>query len=629
MNKTILTNEYGVFTVEIPKEVTADGEIGWQIRFELKKTIAKGGGIRILFPAYAHQRSIEYVQNIDYWQPHFLYAYFEEEDALLSTGIEKIATEFTHILRWKDSDRIAWIRAEEVWKAGSVLRICYGGTDRMWLRGCAAPTRAPHHATFAEGTFLNYEFSLDAEGKGEYQKQRILPPVKVVPERGHYLTISAPVCVQPEREYELRYTVSDRFYNPLWNAAVAPIFVLRNLKTGEEAVLSGNSFRVSEEGFYEIDCRGSDLLTEKAVFCCKLGAVPVFWGDTHCHTVLTPNIRDNNNGACPQDAYHFAKEAAKLDFVALVEQTFVFDDNERLNITPRLWQEIRRISDQYYEPERFVTFPGFELHSKRGDTVVFFAEDMASFEYPAGAEDIYDIWRLYQGKKYLSIPHFHRYCGGRPMKDQQEQKHSGFDLANWEANDPAEVLCEFYSAQWGRFEYPQNPMLLKAMSNIPENDVISFLSRGKHWGITAGSDDHDSMPGHGGLTAVYADSLTREGIYEGLRQRRSYATTHPRVYLDYRLEDAGMGEELTLPKGQEKSQPAELCLHAELVSPTPIRSVSLIVNGDLYQKIPVAQAYWEADIRLPEALFSERAYLYLRIKLEDENVVVGSPIWVK
>lgn len=627
MDKTTVTNKYGTFAVTLPKEVTAGGKIGWHIRFQLAEPVAAGGGIRILFPAYTHQRSSEYVQNIDYWQPHFFYAYFEEEDARLVTRVEKIKTEFSHILRWKDSDRIAVVEAVEEWPAGAVLHIVYGGIDRMWLKGYAAPTRAPHHAALASGNFLKYDVSLDAAGKGEYQPIAVLPPVKVVPEQAYYLTITVPSCLCPEKEYEIRYTLSDRFRNPLPEALRMPVFTIRNLKTGEERVLPENRFIVNKEGFYEIDCQNQELHIEKAAFACKKGCTPIFWGDTHCHTVLTPNIRDNNNGACPQDAYQYAKETACLDFVALVEQTFVFDENERLNITPDLWQRIRHFSNQNNQPGQFVTFPGFELHSQRGDTVVLLAEDMADFPYPAEAQDIYDIWRLYQGKKYLSIPHFHRYCGGRPQKDQQEQQHSGFDLKNWEPSDEAEALCEFYSAQWGRFEYPHNPMLLKAMSNIAENDVVSFLKRGKHWGITAGSDDHDSMPGHGGLTAVYADELTREGLYSGLKARHTYATTHTRVYLNYRLNDAPMGEHLTIsPKRQEA---ADIILHAEIAAPEKIRSVSLIINGDVYQKIKPDQAYWQVDLPLGKDALSAGGYFYLRIQLEDENIILGSPIWIK
>lgn len=626
MKENRIKNEYGTFEVVSPDVVTVDGEIGWHIRYELEKPVAKGGGIRITFPAYAHQRSIEYVQKIDYWKPHFLYAYFEDEDYRLRTEVGKITSEFSHILRWKDSDRIATIIAENDWPAGAILHICYGGIDRMWMKGRVCPTRAPHHATFAGGNFLNYEFAVDCQGNARFEALPVIPKVKVLPNCPKYLVIAVPTSVKPKQTFAVRYMVCDRFHNPIWNSSEKPQFILENLKTGEVKEIRSDRICIEEEGFYRVDSVNSDLETEKAVICCKADAMPIYWGDTHCHTVLTPNIRDNNNGANPQDAYDYARKASHLDFVCLVEQTFLFDENENQNITPKLWDKIREISNQNYEPNHFATFPGFELHSQRGDTVVIFAEDMSTFPYPKEVLDIYDVWKLYQGKKYLTIPHFHRYCGGRLSKDQQEQQHSGFDLKNWVPADEAEVLCEFYSAQWGRFEYPGNPMLLKAMSNISENDVVSFLNRGKRWGMTAGSDDHDSMPGYGGLTAVYAQELTRESIYQGLKARHTYATTHTRIYLDYHLHESAMGDEWEVT-GEEVDH-SEYNLRVEVAAPVRIRSIEFIVNGQRYREIKVNNPWYQSEIKIPKEIFSSEDYLYLRVKLEDENIIVGSPIWL-
>ena len=622
MKEKIVENKYGKFSIDIPEEVVVDEKIGWHIRFELSVPIAKGGGLQVLFPAYAHQRSVEYVQVIDYWKPHFIYAYFEDEDAAVSVKVEKIASEFTHILRWKDSDRIAVITAQEDWPAGAVLHICYGGTDRMWLKGYASPTRAPHHAAFAGGNKLKYQWKIDSKGTGEYQSMDLSMEIGILPDKPKYLEITAPTIVKPKQEFIFRYTIRDQFRNPIWKLEEVPEFILRNLSGGEEIKIKGNRMVMEEVGMYEIDARHSELVVEKAVICCKETDQAIYWGDTHCHTVLTPNIRDNNNGALPQDAYDYARYVSALDFVCLVEQTFLFDENANQNITKKLWKEIQTVSNQNNISGEFVTFPGFELHSRRGDTVVLFADNMADFPYPEGATDIYDIWRLYQGKRYLTIPHFHRYCGGRLSKDQQEQQHSGFDLKNWLQSDPAEVLCEFYSAQWGRFEYPNNPMLLKAMSNIPENDVVSFLNRGKMWGMTAGSDDHDSMPGHGGLTAVYAGDLTRAEIYNGLQARHTYATTHTRIYLDFSLENAQMGERV------ERSSISgnDLRFRAEMAAPVAIRSVDWIVNGRVYRKESIGQCTAQVEETIAKSDLEPDSYVYLRIKLENEDIVVSSPI---
>ena len=58
-------NEFGEFIINYNKEIIADGELEWNIRIKLNKSLKKGTKFKITFPAYAHQRSIEYVQNID------------------------------------------------------------------------------------------------------------------------------------------------------------------------------------------------------------------------------------------------------------------------------------------------------------------------------------------------------------------------------------------------------------------------------------------------------------------------------------------------------------------------------------------------------------------------------------
>ena len=88
-----------------------------------------------------------------------------------------------------------------------------------------------------------------------------------------------------------------------------------------------------------------------------------------------------------------------------------------------------------------------------------------------------------------------------------------------------------------------------------------------------------------------------------------------------------MGEHLTIsPKRQEA---ADIILHAEIAAPEKIRSVSLIINGDVYQKIKPDQAYWQVDLPLGKDALSAGGYFYLRIQLEDENIILGSPIWIK
>ncbi|MEO1980553.1 MAG: DUF3604 domain-containing protein, partial [Fuerstiella sp.] len=121
------------------------------------------------------------------------------------------------------------------------------------------------------------------------------------------------------------------------------------------------------------------------------------------------------------------------------------------------------------------------------------------------------------------------------------------DLARYHAG--LEPVVEVHSA-WGTFEW----MLDDA------------FSRGYRIGIVANSDGHKGRPGasypgagkfgsYGGLTAILADTLDRDAVWEAYQQRRVYATTGARILLDVQttaghtigeVANVGRGESLEL-----------------------------------------------------------------------------------
>jgi hypothetical protein len=76
---------------------------------------------------------------------------------------------------------------------------------------------------------------------------------------------------------------------------------------------------------------------------------------------------------------------------------------------------------------------------------------------------------------------------------------------------------------------------------------------GRRLGVIASSDDHSGQGGrrHGGLAAVWADVLTREAIFDAIRQRRCYATTGERILLSFTVEETPMGQCVRAVPGQK------------------------------------------------------------------------------
>ncbi|GAA0178937.1 hypothetical protein SH2C18_19030 [Clostridium sediminicola] len=627
-------NFYGDIHVDSKSKIEVDGELEWVITYVAgAKGIKKGGSIKVILPAFQHQRSEEYVQVYDYWKSNFLYAYCEDENLKITTEANKIETNFSHIKRWPDSTRVALIIVEEEIKEGTKIFIHYGGISRAWMDRCAPPTRVGHNSHKKKGTFLNYKVFVDIEGNKEYKELNGFEPIEVIPGKEKIITTITPNLISVGERFEIKIFVKDKFNNPIFDYDTSDIEIsIKDLKNNGVVINEGQVkngiylLELNEEGIFEVDVKVDDeLFVEKSIILCKNSPYNIYWGDLHSHSNLTANIKDNNGGASPEDAYTYAKDVANIDFMGLSEQTFEFNEDKSLNITKEMWKLIGEKADINYKEGKFVAFPGFEFHSKRGDTVVLFSDSLSKFSYPEEwVKDIPDVWEYYGDKEYLTIPHLHRYCGGRKSKDDQDSKNNGFNYDNWEKNNEnIERLGEIFSSQWGRFENENHPMLLKAKSNIPGNTIVDFLNKGRKWGITASSDDHDAMPGHGGVTAVYAKELTRKGVYEALYNRKSYASTHPRMIMYFNINESFMGEEVYY-KGKTFTEPRRI--KCTLAAPKQIKSVEIICNGEVMYSTKCDKQWTEIEF-IDDSVISKDTYYYIRMKQIDEHMAWSSPIW--
>ena len=77
-----------------------------------------------------------------------------------------------------------------------------------------------------------------------------------------------------------------------------------------------------------------------------------------------------------------------------------------------------------------------------------------------------------------------------------------------------------------------------------EGTIQYGLELGNKFGIMASTDQHSGYPGSygDGRIGVMAPSLTRDAIWEALRTRHVCAATGDKIIIDFRLNDAFMGE---------------------------------------------------------------------------------------
>jgi hypothetical protein len=279
----------------------------------------------------------------------------------------------------------------------------------------------------------------------------------------------------------------------------------------------------------------------------------IFWGDIHVHTELCDGL------GTVDEAYEYARDVAGVDFAAVATHDTLCDSRD--------WAKMKVSADHYNEPGRFVPFLAYEYGERKvgGDKTVLYREDNEEIyrSVDEGSRTPEELWAKLRDKKVITMPHSgaHRSMG-----------------TNWEYHDPhIQRLVEIYS-EWGNSEYPGNPRpvtwghQLEKRPARPGGTVQEGLLTGARVGIIAASDNHSGQPGycdlmgsfarrrayHGGLAAVYADSLTRPKIWDALWNRRCYGTTGARIILYFILNGHPMGSEIPLESLDENSRKIEL-----------------------------------------------------------------------
>ena len=251
----------------------------------------------------------------------------------------------------------------------------------------------------------------------------------------------------------------------------------------------------------------------------------VFWGDLH-------SGQGEIGCGVGSVAQHFTycRDVSALQFT-----THQGNDH---HITLPMWEEVRRTTEAYNEPGRFVTFLGCEwsaLTEEGGDRNIVYRGDEPRLRrsgrfFTEGEPD--------PEPDLTTAPQIHR-----ALRDETVliNLHAGGRTTNLDFHEPRiEPLAEIHSTH-----------------GTSEWFVFDALERGYKVGVTGGTDGVAGRPGadhpgsrlirnvRSGFTAVYARELTREGIWEALQARRCYATSGERILLEFEVDGQPMGAECT------------------------------------------------------------------------------------
>ncbi len=340
-------------------------------------------------------------------------------------------------------------------------------------------------------------------------------------------------------------------------------------------------------------------------FAADLGG-GLYWGDMHVHS------RESDGSGEPEDVLVRARDWQKLDFMAFNEH---IENSLSWRIWTRAkWQKLQRLYDNSTVNGEFVVIPGFEFRSYCN----LWCFSNAYLDY-LGPEINLD-----EARREVNCHH--------ERWNEQEAEHQR-KIAEFAA-DPDWLVgyhrLELLKDLLGYLPTPVQLLQVAHYKRPPEVGSMDYLKRGDRVAFFGSTDTHLGMPGTGfrggreaasGLTAIYADELSRRGLHEALKKRRTYATMGSRTLLDARLNGSPMGSESTVADGGD----CDFTVRA--VGRERLARLDIVLDGETQTTVPLNGKRHVDYTWHGVKAGSQTDFIFARLHLEDGRMVWNSPIW--
>lgn len=330
-----------------------------------------------------------------------------------------------------------------------------------------------------------------------------------------------------------------------------------------------------------------------------------YFGQLHSHT----NLSDGAGSI--DDAYSYASKVPGLDFQAVTDHSNWFDNDVDSNINDgsksEKWNTGKEAADKYTTDD-FVAIYGFEMtwsnglgHINTFNTDGFQSRNQSEYKTSQALENYYTTLK----KATQSISQFNH--PGTTFGDFN-------DFANYDPEiDNLINLVEVGNGEGA----------IGSSGYFPSYQYYTrALDKGWHVAPSNNQDNHKGKWGNANTarTVLLADSLTRDNLYDAMRNRRSYATEDENLKINYTLNDEVMGTIM-----EEKPSSVKINVNVEDPDGENINTVKVIVNGGkelASKKVDASSADLTFD--LP----ADYSYYYIRVDQEDKDIAVTAPVWI-
>lgn len=340
-----------------------------------------------------------------------------------------------------------------------------------------------------------------------------------------------------------------------------------------------------------------------------LGA-SLFKGHMHSHTSLSDGI------LLPNDAYDFVKANTDFDFFAVTEHDVTYDISTGsdfiTNVQDSYSKEYKLLheqSDAHNRDNEFITLPGTEVtwYDESGHINLFNAPWFAR-THGVGADGTWG----WSDIKY-DLPTFYARLAQDPHAIAQfnHPRLSG----NWSFNE-----FKHYNRDVDR-----NLNMIEYKSSNDFAVYTKALDQGWHVSPVFGGDEHKGNWGvvQPHVTGMWGDNLTREGLYEAMRNHRTYVSFDRNLEMAVSAKGQMMGA--ILPADTK-----EINLFMSMNDPDVNDVLDKVViyknSGEVLKEYRnIASNKFEKEVTLAT---KDGDYFIVRAFQADGEEAISAPIWI-
>ncbi len=444
-------------------------------------------------------------------------------------------------------------------------RMQAGDTIWVYLGGLTARSETRPHAIT---TNTNVEVAYDTSNNGRYLLQNDKPTINFLPDEADTLQIISKSILSSGQNSIAYISALDKHENvsigfegtvSIQTNAIhhnLPAFI--HFSAADSGIIEV-PFYISDTGIFYIKgkvsndanaIRGATTIFNP-IMVTKNEDKRIFWGDFHTHGEQSRDGMGSN--------YHrYAKKVAGLDFFSITDHADNILDTFGLNNMEWSWQ--RQAAVQYNKPGEFVTFLGYEnsFDNPSGHyNCIFNFKDADIALVPNLPKRLYkDILKIWDALDTMSssiesitIPH---HTG--KIFNIFTDVNSGSAFSGQYYNSKYKNCIEIMSWQGQSELYnPLSPLSYENLRPTSGSAKGPYYAQdawvlGEKLGVMASGDNHYAQCGRHmeGITAVVADSLERNTIFQAFKNRHTYATTGERIIVDFKINNAIMGDDIYL-----------------------------------------------------------------------------------